>query len=283
MTVLPRLLLALALALAPAGALAQGAPAADRQTLEDLRAELTAFGQVVAQLRAQLTGGAGQRPIQGGGADALQRLDILEEELRRLTGQVEQLQNDVRRMADDGGRRYGDLEFRLTELEGGDVSLLGDNEPLGGGLTPPPGSEPTTEPAFPAGAQVAATEQNAFDDARRLLEGGDRAAAADAFRRFLSDFPDGPLTFEARYWLAEAQFAQNDWDGAARNYLESFSGSPAGPQASDALLKLGIALGRLGQFDEACLTLDETLRRFPEEEEGYIAAVLTEKQDLGCP
>ena len=55
-------------------------------------------------------------------ATALTRLDQLEAELRRLTDRVDVLTNDVRRIVDDATNRVGDIEFRLTELEGGDTS-----------------------------------------------------------------------------------------------------------------------------------------------------------------
>ena len=35
------------------------------------------------------------------------------------------LTNDVRRIVDDATNRVGDIEFRLTELEGGDTSVAG--------------------------------------------------------------------------------------------------------------------------------------------------------------
>ncbi|MEO1000337.1 MAG: tetratricopeptide repeat protein [Pseudomonadota bacterium] len=257
--------------------------AVDPATLADVRAELDALGATVAALRAQLVSTGRTGAGVPAAADPLVRLDTLEAELRRLTGQVERLQNDVRRMAEDGGRRYGDLDFRLTELEGGDLAALGGNVPLGGGLTPAPETGAGTPGAGTGGPQVAATERFAFEDARALLEAGDTVAAAEAFRRFLSDYPDGPLTIDARYFLAESQFGTSDWNSAARNYLEAFSGAPEGPLAPDALLRLGIALGRLGQFDEACLTLDETERRFPARDATYFDAVRSEKEGLGCP
>ena len=73
------------------------------------------------QLRDELVrrGSAGGLPADP--ATALTRLDQLEAELRRLTDRVDVLTNDVRRIVDDATNRVGDIEFRLTELEGGDT------------------------------------------------------------------------------------------------------------------------------------------------------------------
>jgi TolA-binding protein len=105
--------------------------------------------QTVADVRGRSGGaeppdpGAARRLVQTGPgsglprdpATALARLDQLEAELRRLTNRTEVLTNDLNRIVAEASNRVGDLEFRLTELEGGDVSLLGPPEPLGGGLT----------------------------------------------------------------------------------------------------------------------------------------------------
>ena len=72
----------------------------------------------------------------------------------------------------------------------------------------------------------------------------------------------------------------NDTGGAARAYLEAFSGAPDGPRAPVSLLRLGAALGLLGQTQEACVTLAEVGTRFPAAPEAAEAA--TAMQGLGC-
>ena len=68
--------------------------------------------------------------------------------------------------------------------------------------------------------------------------------------------------------------------GAARAYLDAFSGAPDGPRAPAALLKLGAALGLLGQAQEACVTLGEVGTRFPTAPEAVEAT--TAMRSLGC-
>src|SRR5687768_8231303 len=106
--------------------------AAQEQSLADVKAELTVLDGQIELLRDELVrrGSAGGLPADP--ATALTRLDQLEAELRRLTDRVDVLTNDVRRIVDDATNRVGDIEFRLTELEGGDTSVLAKPEPLGG-------------------------------------------------------------------------------------------------------------------------------------------------------
>ena len=72
----------------------------------------------------------------------------------------------------------------------------------------------------------------------------------------------------------------DDTAGSARAYLDAFSGKPDGTFAAESLLKLGQALGDLGQTADACVTLAEVPARFP----GTIHATNADlsRQGLGC-
>ncbi len=274
-------MLCAALALA-GGAAGQSVPPGE--TLEDVRQNLQAIDATVAALRAQLVAGGGGRATAGD----LQRLDGIEGEVRRLTGRVEQLQNDIRRMADDAGRRYADVEFRLTEIEGGDTALLGDAAPLGGGVSgtaagtvPGGGPAGVIDPEAP-GVATAVSEQNAFDAADALRAEGRTAEAAAAFQAFLADFPGSPLTADATFALAEARFALGAHRDAAKSYLASFNSAPTGANAPAALLGIGASLQVLGQFPEACLTFAEVLRRFPAGPSDVLVRANDGRAEIGC-
>lgn len=286
---------------------AWSAAPAQAQTLGDIRAELSLLDKQIGQLRDELIarGAAGGLPTDP--ATALTRLDQLEAELRRLTGRVDVLTNDVERIVADASNRVGEIEFRLTELEGGDTSVLGEPELLGGGVTRPRPreaegvaggiSDPFTlggalesgggetaagaSPAEPPPAQLAVSEQADFDAAVAAAEAGEPARAAQLFDAFLATYPGGPLSNEAQFRRAEALAAQADWKGAARGFLDAFSGAPEGPFAPSALYQLAISLEQLGQSEEACLTLTEVAGRYPgSEEAGRVAG---QRQTFGCP
>lgn len=251
------------------------------QTLADIRQELSVLFVEVQRLRRELsTTGSPQISLPSGG---LERLDSLEAELARLTEKTEQLEFRIDQIVTDGTNRIGDLEFRLVELEGGDLSQLGETTTLGGDAAAPAAPPPVVPPEAPqtAGPQLAMAEQDDFDAARALLDDGQAQAAADAFTTYAETYPGGPLVAEAHFLRGDALASLNDWNGAARAYLDSFSGTPNGRMAPDALYKLGVSLNALGQRDEACLTLREVSLRFP----GGTAAVdaNTARTELNCP
>lgn len=268
-----------ALVLTAALAAAGPAPAQDRaQTLADIRAELALLAGQIDGLRAELTrSGAGGGVAAGG--SVLARVDAIEAALTQLTAKTEELEFRINRIVADGTNRLGDLEFRIVELEGGDVAALGRTPPLGG--VPAPAPTPAPAPAAEATPQLAAQEQADFDRAREVLGQGDFRAAADLFAAFAQTYTGGPLTGEAQFLRGEALTGLNETAAAARAYLDSFSGDPDGPRAAEALWKLGESLARLKQTPEACVTLAEVGLRFP----GSPAAAQADqaRARLACP
>jgi tol-pal system protein YbgF len=252
-----------------------GAAAQQDQTLADIRQELTILYVEMQRLKRELstTGGA---VVATGGDTVIDRLTAMETELQRLTSQTEQLEFRVNRIVQDGTNRIGDLEFRLVELEGGDISALGETTTLGGDAGGPtttggstlatgtetlPGAVP--DGTSPATEQLAVGERDDFERAQAALAEGRYQDAADQFAAFSSNYPGGPLAAGAALGRGEALDNLNDTREAARAYLESFSSDPTGPLAPQALFRLGRSLGDLGQTAEACVTLQEVGIRFP--------------------
>lgn len=258
----------------PLGGLAQ-----DRaQTLADVRQELTVLHVEIQRLKRELntTGGA---TAPSGAGTLLDRVNAIEAQVQRLTGKTEELEFRINQVVKDGTNRIGDLEFRLVDLEGGDVTKLGETSTLGGGELPD--VPVATLPALPSdGSQLAIGEQADYDAALSAFNTGDYALAADLFAGFIQTYTGGPMSGEAQFLLGEALARQGLVSEAARAYLNSFSGNPDGARAPEALLKLGAALGELGQVSEACVTLGEVLNRFPAS--SAVSAAQAARQVLGC-
>ena len=278
------LIVALGLAFGPVAAQAQ-----DAQTLADVRQELTVLNVEVHKLRRELstTGGAS---VAVTGGSVLERVNAMESELQRLTSKTEELENRINRVVTDGTNRIGDLEFRLVELEGGDVGSLGQTSTLGGGEMPatmapatpvPAPADPLANTSTPTNtAELAVGEKTDFERAKAALADGDFRSAADQFATFNQTYPGGPLGPEADLRRGDALDGLGDTREAARAYLASFSADPAGPVAAEALYQLGSSLGALGQTQEACVTLGEVESRFPTSP--FVAQAQSERSVLAC-
>lgn len=250
------------------------------ESLADIKAEMSAVSAEIAGLRQELVASGAAASTSAGGSP-LQRMDAIEAELVRLTGLTEMLENRITQVAEDSDLRLKDLEFRVGELEGGDTptaALPGDTPAVDGAATDPPAKD-TSEPATPA-ADLAINEQADFDRAKAALDSGTFRSAADLFGTFAQSYPGGSLTARAQLLQGDALAGDGDISNAARAYLESFSGSPSGDVAPDALYKLGLSLSQLGQVNEACITLGEVGARFPEAPAAGEAE--RERQTLQC-
>jgi tol-pal system protein YbgF len=259
------------------GAVPMGAVAQDAQTLADIRQELTVLNVEMTKLKRELatTGTAGGVQLP---ASVLDRVNAMESELSRVTAKTEELEFRINRIVDDGTRRIADLEFRLVELEGGDISTLGETTTLGGAdqaTAPAPAPAPLANTS-----QLAVGEQDDFKRAQEALASGDFRAAADQFATFNQAYPGSPLAAEADLRRGDALDGTGDAREAARAYLASFGAAPTGPSAPESLYKLGASLGTLGQSSEACVTLGEVPARFPNSP--FAGQATAQRLALGC-
>lgn len=252
------------------------AAAAQDSSLADIRSELGVLNGELARLKVELqpSGGGQGVPVSG---DTLQRVDAIEQGLTRLNAKAEELENRINRVVTDGTNRIGDIEFRLIELEGGDLASLGETPPLGGeaaALPAAPAAEPSDTP------ELAIGEQRDFERAKEALAQGDFRSAAEQLATFTQSYPGSPLEADVHFMRGQALERSGDNQGAARAYLESFSGTPDAARAPEALYNLGLALDKLGQRTEACLMLQEVASRYPSSEQ--VANAQQSRASLGC-
>ncbi|MGR3434790.1 MAG: tol-pal system protein YbgF [Shimia sp.] len=249
------------------------AAAQDRaQTLADIRQELSVLFVEIQRLRGELNTSAAPQGIAGG--SVLDRVTAIEERLQDLTAQTERLSFRIDEIVRDGTNRLGDLEFRLVELEGGDIGALGETTTLGGAAPPPVAAAPDT-------TGLTVTESDDYEAAVALLDAGRTAEAADAFTTFAQTYPGGPLTVDAQFLAGEAHAELGEMRSAARAYLDAFTANPEGARAPDALLKLGTSLAALGQVSEACVTLGEVSARYPASEAASLAEAARRQNACG--
>ncbi|WP_340109089.1 tol-pal system protein YbgF [Pikeienuella sp. HZG-20] len=238
---------------APGGA-AQGV---DRYEFLEVQKQTKALAEDVARLRGAVGGGV-----------LAPRLDAVESEIQRLTGQIERLEYAQRQHEAAARQKLQDLEYRIIELEGGDPSVLFENQD-DAGRAPGPGA-PISEgdrAGFDAG--VAAARDGRTEEARSLLS------------EFLSDHPESPLAGDAHFWLGEAYFAAGDYQAAAQRYLDGATLGSGSDKAPESFLKLGVTLDLLGKTDVACSTLREVRERYAEATD-IVERAAREARRIGC-
>lgn len=266
------LLLGTAMALA-APAFAQEpsqAPAATAsgRTLADLRADLRAVAAELRALRAELNASGAEGFRAAGGDSAIDRMNAMEREITRLTGETERLKHRIDSVTRDGTNRIGDIEFRLCEMEEScDLSalttpMLGEIDSGGGPMLQPGFGGTAAAVPVTANAPLTAQEQVDLDRARGAMQEGDFLRAADLFGRFAEAHAGSPAATEALYLRGAALDSAGDPKGATAAWLQAFAAEPTGPRAPDALLGLSRVTAAGRPASEGCVYLGELTARF---------------------
>ena len=118
--------------------------------------------------------------------------------------------------------------------------------------------------------------------ALNLFDRGQTKLAEQRLSEFIERFPTSTKLHAVLFWRAEARVKDENWIGAANDYLESFTINPDGESSPKTLFGLGVSLGAIGEKEQACLTLDEVGSRFENIERSLLGEIVKAKNLLNC-
>lgn len=152
-------------------------------------------------------------------------------------------------------------------------------------LTPP--RRTGAIPAVPRPSEsVAATgTPNAgadYDSAVELIQSRQYEQAEMSLRQFLQSHPRDSRVPGATYWLGESYLARGRTREAAEQFLKVSTDYARSPQAPEAMLKLSVSLNALGAKEQACATLAELERKFPNAGNSVRQGVTREQKRARC-
>lgn len=195
--------------------------------------------------------------------DLSQRIEAAQAETRLLRGQLDELQHAANQSQTQQRELYGDVDRRLSTLEGNPGSGAAS------GATPPPGGLP-----IPQGDDRA-NYQAAFD----LLKDAKYPEAISAFKQYLSSFPQSALADNAQYWLGEAHYVTKQFPDALRDFRTVLERHPDSRKIPDALLKIGYVNYELKNWTEARSALSQVVQRFGDTTAARLAGQRLAKMD----
>jgi len=199
-----------------------------------------------------------------GVVELVRQLEGVNAEIARLRGQLEVLGNENQQIQKRQRDFYLDLDSRLKRLEGGPAaSASGAPPPLDANAA---GAGSASAAAIPPRAPTKddqAREVKAYDTASNLFRRNDFAAAIDAFRAFVKDYPSSPLAANAGYWIGISYANIRDYRSALAAQEELIAKYPQSPKAPDALLAIAAVQAEQGDTGSARNTLEDIIARFP--------------------
>lgn len=210
--------------------------------------------------------------LEGGAlVDMLSRLDNMQQQMQKMQGDLEVQQHDLETLRQHQRDLYLDLDRRLHQLE---VNQSAASSNAGPG--PAPATAPGAAPAAPGVASVSPAPagavsapdmhqvQAAYDQAFNLLRAAQYDKAIAAFQQFLQQYPQGPLSDNAQYWLGEANYVTRRFPEALKEFQKVVSQYPNSPKVPDAQLKVGFTHYELDQWDDARKALTEVMNKYPD-------------------
>lgn len=250
-----RITLAGALGVGLIGALAMPAAAQmDSREGIALQNQILELRRDMQSLQRGSAGSSYPVPSSGGGGSGLQsqlldRVQTLEDQVRRLRGQLDEQANTSRRAQEALSKQIDDLSFKLGNT-------------ASGGSAAAPATRSAPSPAEPAASQPPKrTPELALQEGNAALARRDYPAAESAAREVLST-KNAPRSGDANFLLAQSQMGQRNFAAAAVSYDDAYQRSRTGSRAPDALLGLANALTGLNDRNASCATLDKLRREF---------------------
>jgi len=282
-----------------------GAPTASAQSVDELQSRLQRMERDMRDLQAEVYRGNARPRSSGSAGETLpslapspQRMDDLEEGLRRVTGQVEELSHQVNTLSQrldrmEKERAYDNSRQSLGQNPGADTLAprplppqSADNGPRA--LAPASGTLgtlPSSAP-LPLAPPEAANPEIQFDSAMKLLGRAQYEPARQGFRQYA----DGgnpktppPRAAEALYWSGDIAYSmQKKYDVAARDFAELIKRFPKSPEAPNGMLKLGLSLIALEQKQEGCAALAALPAKYPKAQDAVLTRAKAESGKAGC-
>lgn len=184
------------------------------------------------------------------------QLQVLQQEVQELRGQVEEQSHQLNRLARDQQEQYLDLDRRMQALRANAPA----QSPVSSG-----GQSAGTAPAPTAAAPAASgSERDAYTAAFNLMKDRQFEASADAFNQLVVDYPNGTYTPNAFYWLGELYLAQEEIEKSRQSFMQVVNLYPDHQKVPDALYKLGVVYHRLGDVQRARDYLNRVRSEYPQ-------------------
>ena len=181
---------------------------------------------------------------------------LMQDEVRRLHGVVEELNHRIALLEREQRERYIELDQRLVELRPNGTGVEGTDATPGVGDVP---AVPVTErEAYNAAIDL-------VNNARPLPELERRSQyqrALELLQDIIKDYPNGEFTPNAFYWIGEVHQALGAHEDARQAFALVLVYEDH-PKVPDAIFKLGRAYELLGDTERAREYLNQVIGEYP--------------------
>lgn len=242
--------------------------ALERKRADEMSTRISAQSQLLDTIAARI--GKIEEAVgkNQGLLDLFREIEGLKQELAKMRGQIEVLNNGIETTQKRQKDLYVDLDTRLRRLETPPVAApsTGDSAAPTAGAAPSAGSaaSPSSTGAPTSTTPQANTaEARAYEAAQNLRRIGNYQGAIIAFQNFIKQYPKSSLASSAQYWIGDSYYNMRDFRLAIANQRAVLKTYPDSAKVPDALLNIASSQVELGETAAARKTMEELVAKHP--------------------
>ena len=186
----------------------------------------------------------------------LEKIENLENELARLSNQIDSNTFEVQKLDESNQARYVDLDKRIHDLEA--IILLSKEEEAEDKIE---SNNPLAELIEKDGEEE---EFTLWSNTLKLIDNSRYSEAAENLRFLILSYPNGAYLVDSYFWLAEIYFLQEMNEDAYETYFSLINNFPEHERVPVSLYKLGLISIKLEKNDEAIAFFERVILNYPE-------------------
>ena len=220
--------------------------------------------------------------------ELFQRIDALNNDIRTLRGENEQLQHEIGKLKQSQKEGFLNVDDRIDALS---AEIKAASKAANPSVTARPSTPPTQAPTQQTPAtqkpdtteapkakltgtaevvsapllkarDATAEESQAYQQAYARLK-QNPSAAIQSFNAFIIKYPESPLAANSQYWIGEIMYSQKNYKGAVDEFVKVLQNYKKSEKAPDAAIKLGFSFYELKNWVYARRALEDVARYFP--------------------
>ena len=194
-----------------------------------------------------------------------EQLIELQKEVKELRGIIEEHDYKLKQIQDRQRDLYRDIENRLSAIPQGGSTTGAATTPVTG--TPAPATttpvvSPTTAESVRQAVGSTGNERADFEAAFKLVRNREYNKAVASFEAFLTKYPAGSYSDNARFWIGQVYFAQSKFTEAEQQFNLMRTEFPESTKMSAAMLKLAEIKVRQENWQEAKAIYNEIVAKY---------------------
>jgi len=182
--------------------------------------------------------------------DLLTQIESMNQELRRLRGQNEELEHNLQDAKNRQKDFYVDLDARMRHFEAAEAAAQAA------------ATQKATEKSVEE--DVVAVESSAYDVIYAYYKAANYQKVLESSKEFLSKFPDSTRASNVYYLMGDAYFSLDDFKKSIASYQVVVSKYESSPNVADAWLNIAACQQQLKDMSAARKTLKLLIAKYPD-------------------